>query len=328
MDDGVNEDRSSDADRHAAQWVARLDGRPLDDGERAAFRLWLEADPDHRPAFEEAQSAWRSLDLLRHDPGLLRALPRPKAKKPVSGAGILAVLAVLAIGVLGLRYQIGDPWIALAADWRTAPAEIRQVTLDDGTIVDLGPDSAIALRFNREERRVVLLSGEAFFHATPRGGAERRPFVVDAAHGTTTALGTQFLVEQRSDGAGITAVEHDIAVALQMPAHAPDRVVLSPGETVQYDVMRGIGQVHSVDVAGVTAWRSGLLVFDSVPLDEVVRKLNRYRRGRIIVANAQLAQRRVSGVFATKDLDDVIRTITTELGASASSLPPLVTVLY
>ncbi len=69
-------------------------------------------------------------------------------------------------------------------------------------------------------------------------------------------------------------------------------------------------------------------MFDPVPLEEVVRKLNRHGRGRIVAVNAQLAQRRVSGVFATSDLNDVIRTITAEMGASASSLPPLVTVLY
>lgn len=326
MDDGVNEDRSSEVDRHAALWVARLDGRPLDDAEREAFRAWLEADPDHRPAFEEAHSAWRSLDLLRRDPGPLRAVPRPTRKKPVSRAGIAGVIALLAIGLLGLRYQIGDPWIAFAADWRTAPGQMRQVTLDDGSLVDLGPDSAIAVHFSADERRVTLLSGEAFFQAVPRAGDERRPFVVDAAHGTTTALGTQFLVEERPDGARITAVEHRIEVALDTGRR--DSVVLSPGDTVQYDASNGMGRVDTVDIAEATAWRTGLLVFDSVPLEEVVRKLNRYRRGRIVVANAQLAQRKVSGVFATGNLNDVIRTITAELGASASSLPPLVTVLY
>ena len=328
MDDGVNEDRSSEVDRRAALWVARLDGRPLDDNEREAFRDWLEAHSDHRPAFEEAHSAWRSLDLLRRDPGPLRGVPRPARKKPVSRAGIAGIIAIVAIGLLGLRYQIGDPWIAFTADWRTAPGEMRQITLDDGSIVDLGPASAIAVNFTDGERRVTLLSGEAFFNAAPREGDERRPFVVDAAHGTTTALGTQFLVEEREGGAKITAVEHRIEVALDMPERATESVVLSPGDTVQYDLKRGLGWVDTADVDEVTAWRKGMLVFDSMPLEDVVLKLNRYRRGRIVIANAQLAQRRVSGVFATRDLNDVVRTITAELGASASSLPPLVTVLY
>ena len=328
MDDGVNEDRSSEVDRRAALWVARLDGRPLDDAEREAFRDWLEAHPDHRPAFEEAHSAWRSLDMLRRDPGPLRGVSRPARKKPISRAGIAGVIAILALGLAGLGYQIGDPWIAFTADWRTEPGEMRQITLDDGTIVDLGPESAIALHFTADERRVTLLAGEAFFQAMPREGSELRPFIVDAAHGTTTALGTQFLVEERADGAKITAVEHRIEVSLDMPEHASESVILSPGDTVEYDLTRGLGHVDTADLDEVTAWRKGLLVFDSMPLEEVVLKLNRYRRGRIVVANAQLAQRKVSGVFATSDLNDVIRTITAELGASASSLPPLVTVLY
>ena len=166
------------------------------------------------------------------------------------------------------------------------------------------------------------------FQATPREGNERRPFIVDAAHGTTTALGTQFLVEERADGAKITAVEHRIEVSLNMPERTPESVVLSPGDTVEYDLKGGLGHVDTADLDEVTAWRKGLLVFDSMPLEEVVLKLNRYRRGRIVVANAQLAQRRVSGVFATNDLNGVVRTITAELGASASSVPPLVTVLY
>ncbi|OZA92222.1 MAG: iron dicitrate transport regulator FecR [Azorhizobium sp. 39-67-5] len=328
MDDDVNEDRSSDADQRAAEWVARLDGRPLDDAEREAFRRWLEAHPDHRPAFDEAHRAWRSLDLLRADPGPLRSVPRPTARKRVSRAGIAGIVSVLVLGLLGLRYQIGDPWIAFAADWRTEPGQVRQVELDDGSVVDLGPDSALALHFSASERRVTLLAGEAFFQAAPRVGTERRPFLVDAANGTTTALGTQFLVEERGGGARITAVEHRIEVALHTPDQATQSAVLSPGDTVQYHLHGGLGRVDTVDVEQVTAWRKGFLVFDSVPLEEVVRQLNRYRRGRIIVANPQLAQRRVSGVFATRDLNDVIRTITAELGANASSLPPLVTLLY
>lgn len=327
-DDGVNQDQSSEADRRAALWVARLDGGPLDAEEREAFRSWLDADPDHRAAFEEAHSAWRSLGLLHREPGPLRAVPRPQRRKPVSRAGIAGAVVLLGVGLLALRYQIGDPWIAFAADWRTAPGQTRQVALDDGTLVDLGPDSAIAVQFDAHERRVALLAGEAYFQAAPRAGREVRPFVVAAARGTTTALGTQFQVEEREGGARVTAVEHRIEIAYDAPGRGDARVVLSPGSTVEYDPAGGLGPVDTADVEDATAWRRGFLVFDSLPLEEVVRRLNRYRRGRIVVADPQLAQRKVSGVFASADLDGVIRTITAELGARASSLPPLVTVLY
>ena len=71
-----------------------------------------------------------------------------------------------------------------------------------------------------------------------------------------------------------------------------------------------------------------MLVFNAVPLGEVVARLNRYRRGRIVIWDTELAQRRVTGVFPTRDLGDAIETITSELGIRARSIPALVTVLY
>jgi transmembrane sensor len=330
MGNGVNEEASSgaDVDRCAAEWVARLDGRPLDAAERDAFRNWLDAHPDHRAAFDEAHTAWRSLDMLRRDPGAWQARPAPARKKPLGRRGIGAVASLLVLALLGLRYQIGDPWIAFAADYRTNPGERREVRLSDGSVVELGSASAIALHFSADERRVSLLAGEAFFHAAPRDGAERRAFMVEAAHGTTTALGTQFMVEEGDGAANVTAVKHRIQVGLSVPARGRESVVLSPGDTVRYDRANGLGGVRQIDVDEATAWRRGMLVFDSVPLGEVVRKLNRYRRGRIVIVDQALAQRRVSGVFATDDLNDVIRTITAELGVRASSIPPLVTLIY
>jgi transmembrane sensor len=140
------------------------------------------------------------------------------------------VVALLALA--GLRYHIGDPWIALAADYRTDPGERRQVRLSDGTMFELGPASAVALHLTAEERRVSLLAGEAFFHAAPRQGPERRAFIVDAAGGTTTALGTEFAVEINDSGANVVAVEHQVQVALDVAletAGAPRSVTLSPG---------------------------------------------------------------------------------------------------
>ncbi|MDF2997089.1 MAG: anti-FecI sigma factor, FecR [Xanthobacteraceae bacterium] len=330
MDDGVKDD-SGEIERRAAEWVARIDGRPLDGKEREAFRQWLDAHPDHRPAFEEAHSAWRSLDTLRANPAPWQGAPRPARRKGTGRRNIGALVVVALLALAGLRYHIGDPWIALSADHRTDPGERRQVRLSDGTMLELGPASAVALHFTAEERRVSLLVGEAFFHAAPRQGAERRAFIVDAAGGTTTALGTEFAVEINDSGANVVAVEHQVQVALDVAlemAGATRSVTLSPGDAVRYDSRRGLGGVERVDVARATAWRQDMLVFNAAPLGEVVARLNRYRRGRIVIWDPALAQRRVTGVFPTRDLGDAIDTITSELGIRARSVPALITVLY
>jgi len=323
------DERADEIGMRAAEWVARLEGSPLSEDEKRALCSWLDADPDHRAAFDEAGATWRELSQLRHDPGPLRDLlparRRASATRRAVQIGAVVGLLVLAAGVA--RYQLGDLWLLAAADYRTAPGELRKVTLADGSSVELGPSSAIAIEFGDTERRVRFLAGEVFFAAAPRNGSEPRPFVVEAAGGTTTALGTQFVIEEAGEGADVLAIEHQIEVALQQDGETQG-VVLSPGQEVRYTPGVGMGRVRTRDVETATAWRRGMLVFNGASLGHVVETLNRYRRGRIVILDDRLAHRRVSGVFATNDLGDAIETMTSELGISSRSIYPLITVLY
>jgi transmembrane sensor len=185
-----------DIERAAAEWLVRLGGEPLNQVERVQFDDWL-ADPTHHAAFDRASQAWSDLDILKANPGRLRSVIAPAAK-PSRGtfkrSAVIGGLALLILA-LGAIYRVGDPWIALTADYRTGPGEIRTVRLIDGTIVDLGSSSALAVDYSNNVRRVRLLSGEAYFTVAPKQGPEQRPFITAAEGGTVTALGTAFAVE-------------------------------------------------------------------------------------------------------------------------------------
>ena len=84
---------------------------------------------------------------------------RPRHRWPLwSAAAVATCLALLVVPSL-LR-QIGS-------DYTTATAELRGISLQDGSEVILAPASAIAVSYDVGERRVRLLSGEAFFWVTP-----------------------------------------------------------------------------------------------------------------------------------------------------------------
>ncbi len=291
---------------------------------------WLAASPAHRAAFDRASKAWSDLDVLKGNPGRLRSVIAPAAKPSHSRLKRSAVVGGLALLIvaLGVFYRVGNPWIALTADFRTGPGEIRTVRLIDGTMVDLGSSSALAVDYDNNVRLVRLLEGEAYFTVAPKQGPEQRPFTAVAEGGAVTALGTQFAVEDTGESAVVTAVEHTIEVVPPASAKDANRVVLSPGDSIQFNGRSGLGAIQQTDVTAATAWRRGLLVFDDMPLSDVVARLNRYRRGRIVVMNSALAHRRVSGVFTSNNLDNVVETISTELGARAVSAPPLVTLLF
>lgn len=325
-------EQQDEIDERASLWLAKLGGGPLAPAEHRALEQWLAEDPRHSIAFREAQETWGLMGEVAKAPGVLLqdgrraagvAKPRPAASRWRAFAALAASLAVLVAGAI---LWTGDPMVFVAADHRTTPGERRTVHLSDGSTVELGPASAIALHFDAVERRVELLSGLAYFTAAPRQGEERRPFVVQAASGSARALGTQFSVNGLPDSVEVVVVEHEVSVSVATAGGRPAEIVLSPGQSVRY-AEAGPGRLHPVDLDQALAWRRDRLVFDRVTLGHVVDELNRYRRGRILIANAGLANRRVSGVFDAADPDSVLATISRELGARTASAP-LVTVLY
>lgn len=327
-------DRQDEIDETAALWVARLAGGPLDAADRRALEQWLAEDASHAGAFTEAQAALGMMDAFTHTPDMLQVdLPPPAPASSLAPAQrthrwrrLTALAASAMLLIAGALLWTGDPLLMMAADHRTAPAERRTVTLPDGSVVELGPASAIALRYDDEQRKVELLSGVAYFIAAPRMGAEQRPFVVAAASGTARALGTQFAVDRFADSVEVVVVEHEVAVAVADPNGQSTTVVLSPGQSVRY-AADGLATPRATNLDQALAWRRDRLVFDHVPLGDVVSELNRYRRGKIVIGSSSLAQRQVSGVFDAVDTDAALAAISRELGARTASAP-LVTVLY
>ncbi|MNP73346.1 fec operon regulator FecR [compost metagenome] len=70
-----------------------------------------------------------------------------------------------------------------------------------------------------------------------------------------------------------------------------------------------------------------MLVFERQPLSEVVERLNHYRSGRLVVADAELARREVSGVFRLDNLDAAASVLSDELKAKRFEVAGL-TLIY
>ncbi|HGM5581848.1 TPA: FecR domain-containing protein [Pseudomonas putida] len=315
----------------AAEWVVRESAGPLSDLQQRALAQWCAADPRHVQAYEFAWATWADLGALSElAPPVRRALP-PVHARPVrrrshwrrAMTGVAALL-VVAFGVAQAPQLLLD-W---QADYVTGAGEVRRVTLPDGSLVDLDSQSAIALAFDQGERRVRLLAGEAVFNAAPVSARERRPFVVEYAGATTRALGTRFVVGQAGEGGWVGMLEHRVAVDLLNPPQRgrADQVV-EQGQSVRYDQADGVRPWPEQNLQRATDWERGVLVFERQPLAEVVARLNRYRPGRLMVVDSQLAQREVSGVFRLDQLAAVGGVLSDELQAQRVELPGL-TLIY
>ncbi|MFT8775221.1 MAG: FecR family protein [Gluconacetobacter liquefaciens] len=315
----TDDDRQAAIEAQAADWIIRLGGTPLGPEEQRSLEAWRAASPAHEAAFRRASALWSDLDVGGRQKKTRRR--RHAAAAATTGAlGCALLFAGLSAGWIDAPH-----WFA---DYATAPGEIRTVRLADGSIVDLDSRSALAIHYSATERRVALLDGSAYFKVAPMTGDEHRPFVVAAARGTATALGTQFMVTRDAGGVDTTVTEHSVRVATRNADNLPRSVIVPEGQRAHYDPDGTLGMAHAAPVAALTAWRTGQLVFDDAPLSRVVAHLNRYRRGRILLMGRGLGDRRVSGVFSCADIDGAVTTITRELGVKTITLTRLATVIY
>lgn len=315
-------DRQKEARDAALTWFTRLNSGDAGDEDRTSHARWMAADPMHQAEYARLARIWRDLDQIT-DPR--EALDMSAAMIPPSArTGFASRRAFLTAGAAALAAAsvavVASPPDFLTSDHVTGTGEQRSLTLEDGSRVDLDADTAIALDFSETERKIRLLRGRAFFEVAKDPG---RSFTVLAAAGSTTALGTRFVVHEWNGSVTVSVEESAVSVV------GPDKsdTVVKAGELVTYDDVH-LGQIRPVDMEAEIAWRRGKLIFEDRPLRQVLADVNRYRSGTIRVTDSRLLNMRVSGIFDIRNPDGVLEAIRQTLPVRSFQISPWLVVLH
>lgn len=156
------------------------------------------------------------------------------------------------------------------------------------------------------------MAGEAEFANEAAGGTR---FTVTAAGGTVSAQRARFNMRNLDGEVCVTCLSGQVEVA-----RGTQRVRLDAGRQLRWSAA-GLGTVAAVDTGPVSAWRRRQLVFDRVPLSQVVAEVNRYRHGRLVITSAALGRSEVQASFSIDRLDDVAFLVRDVYGAELTQLP-------
>ncbi|PTR33895.1 FecR family protein [Luteibacter sp. OK325] len=219
-----------------------------------------------------------------------------------------AATVLLACGSLTATWPSpAEPGIRYAAG-----IDVREVTLDDDTVVQLSPQSAMVVRFDTAARHIELVQGSASFDI---GKDAARPMKVTVGRQQIDDVGTVFDV-QRSDGAAqVTVVSGQVSVwnlpspwlararARLTGTPAPrDRLVdLRGGETARVDADGHVTGHGQANVVATTQWLPEDIRFHDATVAEVARRFNAYSTKPLVVDDPELARKRISGVFHARD---------------------------
>lgn len=308
-------DQSISAVREEARaWLLRMSSGQAGSEDERALEDWLARSGEHRRQFTEVHRLWTELDQLPESAWLDDAPPLARQRSrwlPYALAASLAV--VLLAGGLAWRDMAGfgkapDQW-----QYATLTAELRSVSLEDGSSVELGPRSRMRIEYARDQRRVLLQDGEAFFDVARDAD---RPFLIDVGVGTVRVLGTAFNIHRRGNQITVAVARGEVSVSRdshQVSLTAGQRLKLSQTE---------VYRLEDRPTAEIATWREGRRVFRDSPLSDLVADLNRYSQKPVVIADTRLAGMRVTGAFDNfADVPAVLETIELSLPARVTQTP-------
>lgn len=298
--------------QEAARWQARLGAEDCSEADLQAFLEWQRGQPGRARKTELAQSVLAGVDELAKQ-SRLRALAdeafaeydhanHRASRRWMVPAALAATVALAVVGFLLVFPSIpADQSIA----YETAASERRDVTLSDGSSIQMDTGTRLQVTMATDERVVDLLAGRAIFVVAHDA---TRPFSVDAGGSRTTALGTQFQVQREHGQVTVTLAQGSVAVTPEQEdgqaGSWQERLV--PGEQLTFSSSTAQRSKKFVDPAIVTSWRQGRHLFRATPLAEAVEEVNRYASRKVRLGDPALAELQVGGNFIAGDSEQIV----------------------
>ncbi|MRL67828.1 FecR domain-containing protein [Brevundimonas sp. SPF441] len=285
----------------AAAWVVRLRADDVTIADIDAATVWLDQDPAHRRAFDEAEGLWAAsghLSDLQPAPVIDLSAHRERRK----GLGRRWMVAVPAMAAALAAAIFLGPMLQTAPTvvYSTAPGETRSVTLDDGSRLQINGGSTLSVKMERGRRLVHMDQAEASFDVAHDAS---RPFLIDVGESQVRVVGTAFNIRRSAGDTQVAVLRGVVEVSdLHQPAR---RVRLTVGQSVQRDDADDRMTVAPVDVRTAAAWTQGRRAYDDRPLREIVADLSRAFATPVSVA-PNAANLRFSGTLVLDDEAAVI----------------------
>ncbi len=290
--------------------------------EHRELSVWRRAAVENERLYQDVAHLWRATavledevsdrphpsaaEIIRSEPvrPLMAEVARPRRSWMPMVAMATAAAVVLALGAR-LLLRSPEPLPAMT-EFVTEADERVTVTLADGSVVRLAPESRFRFADGPTERRAEL-NGRAYFAIAKVAG---RPFRIDTPSGAVTVLGTQFDLNGRENHFRLAVVQGRVAVSA-----ADSAVEVGPQQVALMEAGAPPTIVQAERIDTVTSWVGNFLIFQATPLREALREIEIRYGVKIQLIDPDVTNDRVSAWFTDRDFDHVITTICRILSA-------------
>ncbi len=286
--------------------------------ENARIYLKSIAFVTHTPTDAEVEASWeKHLQLLNAQLQAEKEAPQKvhflSRRTLFRAAAIISGLVIIGGAYFFLTRSNNEQMIA-----STRFGEIRQVTLPDGSQVELNANSKITYSKNwkKGSNREVWLEGEALFQVihinkdTNQIKAEEK-FLVHTKDLTVTVLGTMFDVRQRRQKTEVVLESGKIKLSF---ANGKDQdIIMSPGQLVSYNNAENKLITSTTSAEKFSAWKNQKLILQDPKVNDILLYLEDNFGKKIIMQDPAMNNRTVSGPILISSLDDALFVLSTVL---------------
>lgn len=175
-----------------------------------------------------------------------------------------------------------------------------KVTLPDSTVVWLNCGTTLALSDDFNQQRWVTLSGEAYFDVK---ADKQNPFYINTGKGVTVKVtGTEFNLSCYND-------QNDIKLCLlegSVELLSGKKTIYKMTQHEEVSILNSNVAPTKAEAEFRTAWMQGRLLFDDTPMEEVVKKLEKWYGVRINVQNSKILKSSFTGDFQSESIIQVL----------------------
>ena len=319
MTEQENPDLWASLEREGLRWVDLLTSGVATAADLKALKHWREKSPVYAKALREAIALRRvSTQLRPEDVGIYTnqaaqsGTQHPSVHRRAMLGGGLATAGVAAAACYSVVYPPLNLWPSLAelsADYRTAKGEQRKIELTKDVSITLNTLTSVSNGSGSGRRAIRLIDGEVAANVTGASNLE-----VLAMDGKAIARDAKFDVRHDNGLVRVTCSAGSVQVEC-----GSQSVTIKSGQQVSYDASK-MNAITVTDLAVATAWSKGFLVLSGTSLKDAVAEINRYRSGRIIIANANLERRQIDLLLSIKNLDNAVPLIRRATGAHVTTV--------
>lgn len=192
-------------------------------------------------------------------------------------------------------------------EYKTNKGIKGKITLPDGSVISLNSDSYLKCpsKFSGDSRNIEF-SGEGFFEVVKN---PEKPMIIKLDNDIKVIVkGTKFNLSSYKNDKNVSALLLSGAITIIKDGQQGNKEIhVKPNEKIYIaKIDKKINLTEPIEILPTIGWKDGWLIFDETPMDEVLRKLERWHGIQFVVEDKEVLKQRFTARFKEESISQIL----------------------